>query len=110
MNSVSCRWVAAFAVAIGLTSIANARTPAAQRANRTCVGEIVGTFAGYAVGKCSFVGTTPGGKRILAVCPEGSRCRVAASGKWVYSEVDEADLNKRAWIFHIKKIHSVRRI
>ena len=107
MNSFSCSLVAAFAVAIGLTSIAKARVPAHNR-NRICVGVIGGSLNGYDVGGCSFDGTTTMGKKILAVCPEGSRCRIAANGTWGLED-SEDEHSRPARIFFIKKVHSVRR-
>jgi hypothetical protein len=111
-QSISWSWVAAFAVVIGLTSIAKARAPAHNR-NRVCVGVIGGSLDGYDVsgryGGCSFDGTTTMGKKILAVCPEGSRCRIAAYGTWgLGSSEDEHASVPRT--FFIKKVQSVRRV
>ena len=108
MNLFPWSWVTALAVAIGVTSIATARVPA-HSVNKTCVGVIGGSLDGYDLGKCSFDGTTTMGKKILAVCPEGSRCRIAAYGTWgMGSSEDEHELGPRA--FFIKKVHSVRRV
>jgi len=89
MNLFAWSWAAAFAVAIGLTSTANARV-AATKGNTICVGVIEKygsrgwSNAGFQDDEdlCSFEGNTTAGKKILAVCSEGSRCRWDMDARW----------------------------
>ncbi len=93
--------VAALAITTEMTSTAKARA-AAREGNTVCLGVI--EHSEYANGgwyevsgsndACSFDGRTAEGKKILSVCPEGSRCRIEAYGTWA---VD----------FYIKKVRSV---
>lgn len=94
--------VAALAITTGVTSTAEARA-AAREGTTVCMGLIehseYANEGWYEVSgsndACSFDGRTAEGKKILSVCPEGSRCKIDAYGKWA---VD----------FYIKKVRSVR--
>ena len=107
MNLFSWSWIAAVAVVIGLTNTAEARAPTHHR-NKICVGVVGGSLNGYAIGSCSFMETVVT-KKLLAVCPEGSRCRVSAYGRWGIGD-SEDEHEPPARTFFIKKAHSVRRL